>query len=171
LPLVRLPLFFRSVFPPCFFSSSFALVIFTAQKHEYKDRRKDPLPESAKKSFQKTLTAKSRGLEETKQASPRKDFIKTNALAIINATPKKVDNEKLQYTKKPDYGMEPEYLKKVKEEIAKETGLFVLSLLSPLSHHHFSFFPFRPSCHFLLSSRIHSQCGTTAKRCSNRFST
>ncbi|KAL0244697.1 hypothetical protein GEMRC1_008779 [Eukaryota sp. GEM-RC1] len=49
-----------------------------------------------------------------------KNFITTNAIESILQRPPPRNQNTLQYTKKPDYGSVPSYLKTVKSEINKE---------------------------------------------------
>lgn len=49
-----------------------------------------------------------------------KNFVVSNAVENILAAPKMVDNGKLDYTKKEDYGKVPAYLNEVKAQIEEE---------------------------------------------------
>lgn len=52
-----------------------------------------------------------------------KNFVVSNAVENILAAPKMVDNGRLDYTKKEDYGKVPAYLGEVKSQIAEERDL------------------------------------------------
>lgn len=49
-----------------------------------------------------------------------KDYVKANIIEAPLAAPKRVEDAQVDYLKKPDFGQVPEYLGKIKTEIAEE---------------------------------------------------
>lgn len=79
-----------------------------------------PLPAANKFAYQSTTkpALDTKGVPLKKLVA--KNYIKENALQIIMSQPKRRDDGKVDYLKKPGYGKRPEYLQQVENEIKEE---------------------------------------------------